>query len=207
MGKRELTKKELARKELFEQNCVKLKQEGYGSKEITVNIVKANIYSLFTLLPFVLFFIWLYIKVNQEFYFGQSMFWSMMCLPVFFLLVFAHECIHAIVFGIFAKKHFKSVEIGIVWRYITPYCACKETLTKWQYILGMAMPTIILGFVPAVIAVFLNSFELFFMSILMISCGGGDFLIILMILLYKENGQETVYLDHPYEVGVVVFEK
>ena len=37
--------------------------------------------------------------------------------------------------------------------------------------------------------------------------GGGDFLIILKILLYRSGKKETVYYDHPYECGVVVFEK
>ena len=37
--------------------------------------------------------------------------------------------------------------------------------------------------------------------------GGGDFTIILKILLHRQRGKEAVYYDHPYECGVVVFEK
>jgi hypothetical protein len=41
----------------------------------------------------------------------------------------------------------------------------------------------------------------------MIFAGGGDFLIILKMLLYRAQGSDTVYYDHPTECGFVVFEK
>ena len=49
--------------------------------------------------------------------------------------------------------------------------------------------------------------ELFFLSEFMILSGGGDFLITLKILLYRTNKKKSVYCDHPYECGFVVFEK
>jgi hypothetical protein len=41
----------------------------------------------------------------------------------------------------------------------------------------------------------------------MIFGGGGDFLIILKMLLYRSGGKEAVFYDHPTECGFVVFEK
>ena len=41
----------------------------------------------------------------------------------------------------------------------------------------------------------------------MIFGGGGDFVIILKMLLYKHPNQEVLYYDHPYECGVVAFER
>jgi hypothetical protein len=41
----------------------------------------------------------------------------------------------------------------------------------------------------------------------MIISGGGDFLIILKSMLYRTDKQKSVYCDHPYEFGFVVFEK
>jgi hypothetical protein len=41
----------------------------------------------------------------------------------------------------------------------------------------------------------------------MIFGGGGDFIIILKMLLYRAKGKDAVYYDHPYECGFVVFEK
>lgn len=69
------------------------------------------------------------------------------------------------------------------------------------------MPTLVLGGGVGVVAVVTGQLMLFLLSELMILSGGGDFLIILKILLYRSGKKETVYYDHPYECGVVVFEK
>lgn len=69
------------------------------------------------------------------------------------------------------------------------------------------MPTLVLGAGTAVIAVATSQWLLFLIAEFMIFSGGGDFLLILKILLYRSRRKETVYYDHPYEGGVVVFEK
>ena len=69
------------------------------------------------------------------------------------------------------------------------------------------MPTFVLGGGTAVVAVMTNHLLLFFLSEFMILSGGGDFLITLKILLYRTNKKKSVYCDHPYECGFVVFEK
>ena len=69
------------------------------------------------------------------------------------------------------------------------------------------MPTLVLGAGTAAMAVVTNQLLLFSVAELMIFSGGGDFLIILKILFYRSGKKETVYYDHPYECGVVVFEK
>ena len=69
------------------------------------------------------------------------------------------------------------------------------------------MPTLVLGAGTAAMEVVTNQLLLFSVAELMIFSGGGDFLIILKILLYRSGRKETVYYDHPYECGVVVFEK
>ncbi len=69
------------------------------------------------------------------------------------------------------------------------------------------MPTLVLGGAVAVIGVLTNQFLLLFLAEIMIFSGGGDFLIILKILLYRTDKKEILYCDHPYECGFVVFEK
>ena len=68
------------------------------------------------------------------------------------------------------------------------------------------MPTIIVGIIPAIIAIIYHYDILFLLSLLMIIGGGGDTLIVLKLLFYKENGRDSIYMDHPYECGIVVFE-
>lgn len=80
-------------------------------------------------------------------------------------------------------------------------------MKKWQYLLGAAMPTLVLGCAVAAAAVMTDRLLLFFVAEIMLLSGGGDFLIILKILLYRTDKKESVYCDHPYECGFVVFEK
>ncbi len=90
---------------------------------------------------------------------------------------------------------------------LTPYCTCVEPLKKWQYVVGGAMPTLILGFGLAVIAAVIGNFGLLVLSEVMILSGGGDFFIILKMLLARHPNKDVLYYDHPYECGVVAFER
>ncbi len=69
------------------------------------------------------------------------------------------------------------------------------------------MPTLVLGFGLAGVAIIAEKFWILLLAVVMILGGGGDFLIILKILLYKSKGRDTLYYDHPFECGLVVFEK
>ena len=126
---------------------------------------------------------------------------------IFIILVIVHELIHGVTWEIFTKNRFKSIGFGVIWKMLTPYCTCSEPLKKKQYIIGGLMPTLILGFGLAVVSIFFKQSVLFILSQLMILAGGGDFLIVLKMLFYRCKSREVLYYDHPYELGVVVFEK
>jgi hypothetical protein len=208
---RKLSKKEIQRKEHFEKLCTDMEQKGYTAKPTTFGVVKANILAIVIMLPFAILFARIYFLVNHMIEFWISGNKTLLVLWGFFALIIVlavmHELIHGFTWGIFAKSHFKSIEFGVIWSMLTPYCTCSEPLKKWQYLLGGAMPTLILGFALAAVSAALNSIFLFFLSELMIISGGGDFLIILKMLLYLSGGADTVYYDHPTECGFVVFEK
>ena len=77
-----------------------------------------------------------------------------------------------------------------------------------KYILFLFfMPTVILGLIPAVVAIFNGSVLVFTIGCLMILAGGGDLTILLKILMYRSKKEEILYMDHPYECGLVVFER
>lgn len=191
-----------------------MKKKGYAKKDLTVGVAKANIIAVFIMLPFIIVAALVYSAVNpiddidfasngaEKFFLKFLIF-----IAVYFVFIVLHELIHGLTWGLFAKNHFKSISFGIIWEMVTPYCCCSEPLTKAQYIIGSAMPTLILGFIPAVISVIIGSPWLLTLSVLMIIGGGGDFFIILKIIFYRNNGAGALYYDHPYECGVVVFEK
>ena len=204
---RKLTEKELKRKECFEKLSAEMQEKGYQAKDLTVSILQANVAAFFIMLPFMAVAAWVFYIVNSTGAQGLSLELGLLLLPLLLVLIVLHELIHGITWGIFAKNHFHSIDFGIVWSALTPYCTCSEPMKKWQYILGSAMPTLLLGGGTAAVAAATGQLLLLFLSELMILSGGGDFLIILKILFYRSGKKETVYYDHPYECGVVVFEK
>ena len=76
-----------------------------------------------------------------------------------------------------------------------------------QYITGSVMPTLVLGSGLTTASIFTDNYLLFALAELMILSGGGDFLVVLKILRNKPEGRTAIYLDHPYECGVIMFEK
>lgn len=206
-GKRELTEKELKRKDCFEKFNSEMQQKGYKTKNIIINPKQAKPLCLLIMLPFMALAFWIYYHVNGFDLDCLSLGFVVALLVFITCLTILHELIHGITWGLFAKNHFHSIDFGIIWSSFSPYCTCSEPLKKWQYLLGVAMPTLVLGGGVAVVAVMANQLLLFFLAEYMILSGGGDFLIILKSMLYHTDKQESVYCDHPYECGFVVFEK
>ena len=205
--KRKLTEKELKRKNDFEKFNSEMQQRGYKMKNIIINTQQAKPLCLLIMLPFMALVFWIYYNVNGFNLDCLSWGFLVVLLMLVLCLSILHELIHGITWSIFAKNHFHSIDFGFIWSSFSPYCTCSEPLEKWQYLLGTAMPTLVLGGGAAVISVMTNQLLLFVLAEYMILSGGGDFLIILKSMLYRTDKQESVYCDHPYECGFVVFEK
>lgn len=206
---RKLTPAEQKRKADFEKICVEMEQKGYLRTDLTVSVLKANILAFVIMLPFVIAALVLFSLVipDSSAVFSLSLSSAVVFFAALLLLTVLHEAIHGLTWGLFAKGRFKSISFGVIWQMLTPYCTCSEPLTRRQYIIGGIMPTLILGFGLAGLAAGIESYGLFVLSGIMIFGGGGDFLIILKLLQYRRPGKEVLYYDHPYECGVVAFEK
>lgn len=205
--KRKLTDKELKRKDHFEKLNAEMQQKGYQIKNMIIDIQQANFQGPLSMLPFMVLAFGVYYYVNGLDIDGISIGIVAAAYLLILVLIVLHELIHGITWGIFAKDHFHSIDFGFIRSSFTPYCTCSEPLKKWQYLFGVAMPTLILGFATAIAAVITDQLLLLFLAEIMLLSGGGDFLIILKILLYRTDKKESVYCDHPYECGFVVFEK
>ena len=203
---RKLTEQEQQRKVEFEKFTQNLISQGYKRKELTMTTLYANLMSLF-MLPIVVVFGIIFIVLNP----GASteltvIEWGIVWIA-FIVLIVVHELVHGLTWSRFTKKGWKSISFGFIWKYFTPYCTCDEPLKKGEYIIGALMPTLILGFLPAVVSILVGSVVILIISILLIIGGGGDFAVIFKILGYKTNANEILYIDHPYEVGGIVFER
>lgn len=204
---RKLTPAEEKRKENFEKLCEEMKENRYQKTDLTVSVLKANVLAIVIMLPFVIIAVLIYRLANPSGSLHLSLIEYILLFLMLLFLTVIHEGIHGLTWGLFAKSHFKAINFGVIWSMLTPYCTCSEPLTKCQYIAGAAMPTLILAPVLGVVATIYGSFLFIILCAVMIIAGGGDFFIILKILLYKTKNKEVLYYDHPYECGVVVFEK
>ena len=208
-NERKLTPAEQKRKEEFALVCEEMERQGYRKTDLTIGVVKANLLALIVMLPFV--------ALSGAVVLSRVSFLSMaesmspldflLFLLVMLLLTAVHEGIHGFTWGLFAESHWSAIRFGVIWNALTPYCTCAQPMKRGQYILGAAMPTLVLGIGLTAAAALTGIFWVFILALAMIFGGGGDFAIILKMLLHRQRGKEAVYYDHPYECGVVVFEK
>ena len=206
-SERKLTPAEQKRKAAFEATCAEMARAGYTQKNFLINIVQANTLSVLIMLPFLALAAWLYSPFIAT---GGSFFrvvHFLLLVAVFLVLLVVHECIHGLTWGCFAPDHFASISFGVIWKALTPYCTCNAPLKRWQYVLGAAMPTLVLGIGLTAAATVLHQNALFLLAEIMILGGGGDCLIILHMLRYRPAAPDVLCLDHPYECGFVAFEK
>lgn len=112
-----------------------------------------------------------------------------------------HELLHGITWALFTKNGFRSIRFGINWKWITPYCHCKEPLKVKFYIIGAAMPLLLMGIIPSAISLVIGNGFLLAIGILFTWAAGGDIISIFMLSRLDRNTQ--VY-DHPKKLGFYI---
>ncbi|KKX48456.1 MULTISPECIES: DUF3267 domain-containing protein [Sphingobacterium] len=192
----------------MEQNLL----ENYIKEIRTIDLAKANIFSLLLFIPIILvyglpfYLIWGELDFIGLFVesFKENPLFSIAIVIVLLAGIVVHELIHGATFALFAKHGFKSIKFGILLKMLTPYCHCKEPLRVKEYIVGAIMPAIILGLLPGIIAIFIGNVFLLIFAIFFTGAAAGDFMII--NLIWKED-KDTMVLDHPSEAGCFIFKK
>lgn len=209
---RKLTVKEQKRLEIIQEKRTRLEAEGYTCHEKIFGALYVNVMAVIVMLPYVALMCVLFLFNNV----GTKISFSLLNSPIanlaaifiiFAVLIVLHELIHGIFFALSVSTHWKSVEFGFNPVACTPYCTCLEPLSKKSYIISAIMPTIFLGFLPSIIAVFSGNAFLFVIGLVMILSGGGDFLMIYNLLKINSKKYDVLFLDHPTEIGSLIFIK
>jgi len=210
-----LTEAEKKRQEEFNVREKALLSKGYKEKFITTTVLKANVIGLLLTLPFVAAFTagyWLWnggmgIRKLAEENIVLYFIYIGIVIVSFVPCVFIHERIHGFFWGRAAENGKSDIEYGFQKETMTPYCTCKSPLSKSSYILGSLMPMTILGIILGIVSVFVGNLALWAVAVLQTIGGAGDILISVMLLAYKTSGKDCVFMDHPVNIGLVVFEK
>ena len=204
--KRTLTAAEQRRLERFEALKAKLEAQGWRAVDLTISIVKANVFSVLLAFPLMGLGFWLFFRHNGGMGSMPPRF-GLPLLAVFIALVFVHEGLHGVTWALFAENGFKDIEFGLMKELLTPYCTCAAPLKKGQYILGALMPLIVLGLIPTIAGILSGSLFWTIVGLMMILSAGGDMLIVLKLLLWKSEAAEQRFVDHPTLAGLVAFER
>ena len=187
--------------------------ENYKKEKLTIDLKWANKFGILLLIPIGLIFglpfylIWkpqLDIKQYLDSAPQEAGLGFLLIFGILIIGIVLHELIHGITWAKFAKKGFKSIKFGVLWKMLTPYCHCKEALNVRQYIIGAITPAIIMGIIPAVIAIVIGNLGLLIFGMFFTMAAGGDFLII--NLIRKESSSDLVQ-DHPSEAGCFIYRK
>ena len=116
--------------------------------------------------------------------------------PLFFVLIFfwliLHEILHAVGFGIFKGTKWSNITLGMLIEKGIFYCMCKQEISKANILVAIAFPFFFIGIVTLIIAIFINSFLLYFLSIINIAGAIGD---IVMFFAILSMPKEVKYLD------------
>ena len=204
---RELTEAEKKRLAAFETLSEEMVEQGWKRTELTISIVRANIFSVLLLIPLFIIGIGLYLLAGKEISFSFGPGGALLLFVLFLAMVVVHELIHGLAWSVFTPHHFKDIEFGFMKQYLTPYCTCGVPLSRGQYIFGALAPMVALGLVPMAAGILCGSMAVLLLGIVMTDAAAGDILIVWKILRCKSSADEVMYIDHPTQGGGVLFEK
>ncbi len=198
------SKKELnikKRIENYEEQRTNMLKLGYTEHIGTISILKANLMVFVTAGPFALLAIIIYIAVWKEFNSYNGISETFYLLAAFLICIPIHEAIHGFTWNLFCKNKWKSIQFGVFWKSLTPYCYCVEPLRFGSYMAGCLMPFVVLGIGLSALAIVSHNNILLIIGVLNILSAGGDTTISCMLFKYRK----CVILDHPTECGFVAF--
>ncbi len=203
---RELSPREQIRMEKYLATCADFEARGYKKTDLTVGIVFANVVATLSMIPIFGLGAAAFLLANPEYEFSFDAVGPLVFIVVFFALIVVHELIHDVTWAIFAPRHWKDVELGFMKQYLTPYCTCLAPLHKAHYVIGGLAPLVVLGLIPLVIGVAAGWIGWALMGMIMTVSAMGDVIIVTKLLRFKSAAADVVYLDHPTQAGLTVFE-
>ena len=172
---------------------------GYQSEKVMVNVVYANIISVLILAISSVIMIVCFMSIYDTFQIDLSF----KIIGWLIALIIIHEVIHGLTWSLFCEQKWKSIQFGIMWKLLTPYCCCLEVLPWKTYILGGLMPFFVLGVGGYILALWLGSGTVLILSILNVAGAAGDLIVAYRIL----KNHDGVLLDLPKECGYMRFYK
>lgn len=169
------------------------------ASEHTISFGKANAYGALASIPMAVILLIPYLLLwgNNLIPFEFDLLYAMIVLITGIVI---HELLHGFAWALYAKTGVKSIKFGMKWKYLTPYCHCREPLKVKHYRIGAAMPMVALGLIPWAIAMITGNGPMFLFGFVFTIAAAGD--VIALLTLYRFDANDWV-MDHPDEVGFI----
>lgn len=183
-----------------------LEASGYHAEDATVSVLKANVMAFVTALPFCIVFHVLFCMLHPEglrSFSGSSD--TLLMTGLMLLSIPVHEGLHGLGWVGSCQNGWKSIQFGVMWSSLTPYCHCREALSVVQYYIGLLMPFTVLGLIPSAVSLFTGNVFLYLFGVYNLLIAGGDTTIGCIIAKYL--GKDVKILDHPDQCGAAAFVK
>lgn len=176
------------------------------TRDHSVSMGKANVLAIALMTPIaaalaVLFVArWGWPLLNR----GIADFFSLrVAVPVIVVGIVVHELIHAIGWALASGRPLRAIAMGFQLRSLSPYAHPRDPMNVRDYRVGAAMPGLVLGILPAAVALAFGWPSLLVVGILFTIAAGGDALV--LWLIRDVPGDKSV-ADHPTRAGCVVID-
>jgi hypothetical protein len=177
----------------------------FDETEIIIPLWKANIYSFVFFLAALAVF-----GIPFSFIWSAGHFiaaWRVFLTDYFVLIasifggMLLHEVLHAATWAVLGENGLRSISFGINWKNLSPYVHCGEPLRLPSYALGVFMPGLVLGFLPAIVSLFTGSGWLLCFGIFFTAGAAGDCLALIQLRSFPRS---AFIIDHPDHLGFTV---
>ena len=121
-------------------------------------------------------------------------------LAIFVAGVLVHELLHVAAWRL-AGAEPGSTSLGFQWKTLTPYAHSDAPMTARAYRIGAATPGVVLGLIPALIGLAVESGAVFWFGLFFTLAAGGDALI---LWLLRGVASDRLVADHPTKPGCLV---
>lgn len=117
--------------------------------------------------------------------------------------IVVHELIHGITWAMYCQNGWRSIRFGVIWKALTPYCHCQEAMPNKHYLKAILMPGLVLGFLPALLAIVIGNSGMMIYGWFFTGAAAGD--ILMARMLFQENPNVLVK-DMDDEAGFWIYD-
>lgn len=175
-------------------------------REITVSTSMVNIWGnisfIISLLFFAAIYAWLWEVQPLLDVVSDFRNW-LLFIPIFFLGILLHEGLHGWAWAVLGRVGWKGIRFGVKWKALMPYTQCLSPIKVWPYRVGLILPSVVTGLVPAILGLVWGLAWLTLAGAYFLGVAVGD----LMILwVTRSVPAHMKVLDHPERAGFFILE-